>query len=302
MSVPHRTRQRPTLGVVREFLSQFYFDDSSRVESIHEGPNYSSWVVHGPPGMFVLRMALDETTSARETREVQLRTMIAFFSTTILLPFTFTRCTWTEGLTCTLESTLWRASANITIPSTLGLKDLANLLSTMRAVPAFMAADIGVPVSEPRSIGPLRKAATRAAQNLADVESQILPLFETLYKYTEEQLAAQPDKVLVHNSMMGDNILVLSNGRVCGLLNWADATIGDPAEGIACLAISLGAIAAVNTARMARYPVAVCLRALCLARCDTLLRLDLLQNNHNFARLRLQLGLAWQPTQFDPVS
>jgi hypothetical protein len=173
----------------------------------------------------------------------------------------------------------------------------------MRVVPTFQAAAIGVPVSEPRSIGPLRRAAIRAAQNLSifffvDSHKRI----ETLNNHTEEELAAQPDKVIVHNNIKGNNILVLSDGRVYGLLNWADATMGDPAEDIARLSISLGAIAAVKVAIMVRYPLAVSLRGLCLARCETLIRLDGFQNNHEFFLHRLQFERAWQHTTLDPDS
>jgi hypothetical protein len=315
MSVPDdQTRQRPTPEIVHQVLSlccEHGHSSLSHVQPIDEDrdPDYSSWLV-GPTDNYVLRMALNEAAGERQKRDIELRAIFASYANAIWLPFTFAHGYWAKGLTCSLESKLWRTSADIRTPSTFGLKALAQLLTTLREIPTSLAVSIGVPVTEPRSLSTLRTAAIDAVEELADLfqykaYSSVWPLVEALTNHTVQQLAAQPGKVLVHNSIKGDNILVLSDGRVCGLLNWADAIVGDPAEDIAGLAISVGATAAVDTARMARYPVVTCLRGIYLARCDTLIRLATTflksDNSRTLPVLRLQLVRAWQCTELEKV-
>jgi aminoglycoside phosphotransferase (APT) family kinase protein len=204
--------------------------------------------------------------------------------------------------------------------SASGESDLAGLLTGLRSVPAREAAALGLPLTPPRSLDTLRAAARGAARRLGDDgEFDPAPL-ERLTARGVTQLAPRARGVLVHGALTGDHLRVTREGRVSGVLHWADAIIGDPAEDIAGLAVSVGAPAAVRAATLAGYGPRECLRGLWLARCDAVLRLaDRLHTDDGrrahgadsrlrdtqrgpLPRLRAQLRRAWEPILLERLS
>ncbi|MFJ8230751.1 phosphotransferase family protein [Streptomyces sp. NPDC094448] len=115
--------------------------------------------------------------------------------------------------------------------------------------------------------------------------------------------AAPDTAVLLHNDLKGEHLLIGDDGGITGVLDWTDAALGDPAEDIAGLAISIGAPAAVRAAALASYGPEVCLRGLWLARCDTLVRLaERVRGSAGgspLPLLRTQRRRAWQLTPLD---
>ena len=120
------------------------------------------------------------------------------------------------------------------------------------------------------------------------------------------QLAAQPGTaVLVHHALTGDHLVVSADGRVRGVLGWADTVLGDPAEDIAGLARALGSPAAVRAATLAGYGARPCLRGLWLARCDTVLNLAARlagEREEPLTQLRAQLNHAWETILLERVT
>ncbi|OGM43819.1 hypothetical protein ABOM_007552 [Aspergillus bombycis] len=81
-------------------------------------------------------------------------------------------------------------------------------------------------------------------------------------------------RVLIHNDIKGEHILVDSDGRITGLLDWADAGVGYPATDIAGLVLTVGPRLAVRIAREVGYVEDEILQGLMQARCECVLRLD----------------------------
>jgi aminoglycoside phosphotransferase (APT) family kinase protein len=99
--------------------------------------------------------------------------------------------------------------------------------------------------------------------------------------------------------------VVSADGRVRGVLGWADAVVGDPAEDIAGLALAVGSPAAVRAATLAGYGARPCLRGLWLARCDTVVHLAGALTSRDAGRLtllRTQLRRAWEPILLERVT
>ncbi len=141
-------------------------------------------------------------------------------------------------------------------------------------MPARQAETLGVPRAAPRSLEALRRTAERAAERLAAADEFDAARLHQLTQPGAIQLAAQPGTaVLVHHDLKGEHLVVSTDGRVRGVLDWTDAVVGDPAEDIAGLALAVGSPAAVRAATLAGYGARPCLRGLWLARCDTVIRL-----------------------------
>ncbi|WP_367869772.1 phosphotransferase, partial [Streptomyces prasinopilosus] len=96
-----------------------------------------------------------------------------------------------------------------------------------------------------------------------------------------------------------------ADGRVRGVLGWAGAVVGDPAEDIAGLALAVGSPAAVRAATLAGYGPRPCLRGLWLARCDALLHLAEALRGGATGRLpllRVRLRRAWEAILLERVT
>ncbi|WP_255953713.1 phosphotransferase [Streptomyces odontomachi] len=220
----------------------------------------------------VLRLAPDQDATTRLRREVRLRDLVRPY-VEVPLPVSVAAGSWTGALSYTLDTRLPGGAAADRTVSAAGESDLAQLLTGLGKVPMGRAAALGLPVLRPRSLRGVRAEAERAARQLGGTGRFGAGRFAPLGAAALEQLTPRPHGVVVHHDLAGPHLRVTDDGRVCGVLGWAAAAIGDPAEDIAGLAISLGAPIAVRAATLAGYGARECLRGLWLARCDVVIRL-----------------------------
>nr|WP_202538663.1 aminoglycoside phosphotransferase family protein [Streptomyces sp. SID8379] len=252
----------------------------------------------------VLRLARDARVSQGLRREARLRDLLRPY-VTVALPVCVAAGEWAPGLAYALDTRLPGESAETRDVTAAGEEDLAGLLTGLHAVPVARAVPLGVPKVAPRSLENLRREAKRAAEWL-DREGEFeAARLGQLTAQAVAQLGPQADAVLVHHAVTGQHLTVSADGRVRGVLDWADVVVGDPAEDIAGLAISVGARAAVRSATLAGYGARVCLRGLWLARCDALVRLAArLQGagGGSAGLLRVRMERAWEAILLELVS
>lgn len=220
----------------------------------------------------VLRLAPDQEAAARLRREVRLRDLVRPY-VEVPLPASLATGSWTGGLGYTLDTRLPGGDAADRMVSAAGESDLARLLTGLGEVPVGRAAALGLPVLRPRSLRQVRADAERAARELGGTGRFGAGRLAPLSAAGLAQLTPRPNGVVVHHDLAGRHLRVTDDGRVCGVLGWSAAAIGDPAEDIAGLAVSLGAPIAVRAATLAGYGARECLRGLWLARCDAVIRL-----------------------------
>lgn len=317
------TPSPPTRDAVRQLLTDAGVPGGAHADvvPIDEGGEHASWWVGT---QWVLRLALDPEGSERQRRELALRDLVRPH-VPIAVPASVAHGPWAPGLTYTLDRRLPGASAELRRPGPTGESDLAGLLAGLRAVPPAAAAALGVPRQAPRHLGELRNAALRAAERLAR-DGEFEPAQRTSliaaghgpvaatdpgHSPVAAPPAARPKApagplgqpadeqaaVVGHCDLKGEHLLVSDDGRVLGVLDWTDAAIGDPAEDVAGLAISIGAPGAVRAAERAGYGPDVSRRGLLLARYDTLVRLaDRLYGDDDspLPLLRAQRDRAWR--------
>ncbi|TDD93647.1 phosphotransferase family protein [Actinomadura rubrisoli] len=259
---------------------------------IEEGGDHHAWWVGAG---HVLRMARDQDGSVRQLREIALRDALRPFLA-VPVPESVATGEWAPGLTYSVDGRLLGVSAEERAVSPGGEADLAGLLTGLRSFPVAKAAALGVPASPPRDLGVLRVSAAEAAGRLDDGRA---PPADPPAATTA---TADVPVSLVHNDLKGEHLLVGGSGRVTGVLDWTDAVLGDPAEDIAGLAISIGARAAVRVAALAGYGPGLCARALRLCRCDTVILLAARlhgEDDSPLPLLRAQRDRAWEPTPLD---
>ncbi|MFI6286006.1 aminoglycoside phosphotransferase family protein [Streptomyces sp. NPDC051018] len=261
------------------------------IRSVAEGGEHSTWLVGADR---VLRLALDAEGSERQRREIALRDAVRPYLP-VAVPESAATGEWADGLTYTLDTLLPGLSAERRPVSPAGEGELSGFLRGLRAFPV----DASLPVEPSRDLRELRERASEAAGRLAaDGEFDSALLSRRLHGLPRDQ--APP--ALIHNDLKGEHLLVDESGRMTGVLDWTDAAAGDPAEDIAGLAISVGAAAAVRIAEGAGREPALGVRALWLARCDTLTRLyDRLHEGDDspLPLLRAQHSRAWELTPLD---
>ncbi|MEV5729403.1 aminoglycoside phosphotransferase family protein [Streptomyces pharetrae] len=253
----------------------------------------------------VLRLAPDAEAAVRQRRELRVRDLVRPHLP-MAVPTSVAHGEWAPGLTCTLDTKVPGGSGEEHDVSALGEADLAGLLTGLREVPPRQAEALGVPRTAPRSLEALRRAAGQAAERLDAADEFDAARLRQLTPPAAGQLAAQPGgAVLVHHGLTGEHLVVSADGRVRGVLGWADTVIGDPAEDIAGLARAVGAPAAVRAATLAGYGARPCLRGLWLARCDSVLRLAETLSGRPVAPLpllRSQLRRTWEPILLERVT
>jgi aminoglycoside phosphotransferase (APT) family kinase protein len=261
----------------------------------------------------VLRLAPDREAAVRQRRELRLRELVRP-AVPVTLPTSVAHGEWAPGLTYTLDAKVPGGSGEDHDVSALGEADLAALLTGLREVSVRQAETLGVPRAAPRSLEALRQSAERAARRLAEADEFDAARPERLTRAATAQLAAQPGAaVLVHHGLSGEHLVVSADGRVRGVLGWTDAVLGDPAEDIAALALSVGSPAAVRAATLAGYGARPCLRGLWLARCDALVHLAAALADRASAAphpapplplplLRTRLRRAWEPILLERVT
>jgi aminoglycoside phosphotransferase (APT) family kinase protein len=277
----------------------------TRVELVDEGGEHSTWWIGT---RYVLRFALDESGSRRQRRERALRDVIRSHLA-VRVPTSVAFGEWAPRLTYTIDTRLPGVSAELQPVSPAGERDLARLLTGLRALSADDIAGLDLPTAPPRPLDALRKAAAAAATRLtADGVLDGVPdgTRRPPFMTGAPEWPTRPAPVaVVHNDLKGEHLLVADSGRVCGVLDWTDAVLGDPAEDIAGLAISVGAPAAIRAAAHAGYEPPVCRRALLLARYDTLILLaDRLYGTDGspLSLLRTQHARAWHTTPLDTTT
>ncbi|MEU6658394.1 aminoglycoside phosphotransferase family protein [Streptomyces sp. NPDC046821] len=293
---------RPSQDTVRRLLAALLPDGGALdVAPVIEGGDHATWWAGT---RYVVRFALDASSSARMRREIRLRDLVRQH-VGVAVPASLASGEWTSGLMYTLDTRLQGVSGEAVDVTAAGEEDLAGLLGGLRAVPAVRAESLGLRRVPPRSLEVLRREAARAAERLG-VEGEFEPArLAQLTAHATAQLAPQPGAVVVHHDLKGEHLTVTPDGRVRGALDWADAVIGDPAEDIAGLSISVGARAAVRAATLAGYGARATLRGLWLARCDTLVRLSArLQgaDDSPLPLLRIQLERAWEAILLELVT
>lgn len=256
------------------------------VRPVDEGGEHSTWWAGTHR---IVRFALDEAGARRQRREIALRELVRPHLG-VEVPASIATGEWASGLTFTVDTRLPGESGEHRPVTAAGEADLARLLAGLRSVPTAEAAALGLPRCEPRSLTDLRDTARAAAERLAaDGEFNGAPL--------PGPTPPGAERVLVHGDLKGEHLMVDAEGRVLGVLDWTDAMIGDPAEDVAGLAISIGAPAAARVASAAGYDRDTGTRGIALARLDTLLRLaDRLYGSDDspLPLLRAQLARAWE--------
>lgn len=253
----------------------------------------------------VLRLAPDREATLRQRRELRLRDLVRPH-VPVTVPAGVAHGEWAPGLTYTLDTKVPGGSGERHDVSAVGEADLAGLLTGLREVPLRQAEGIGVPRTAPRSLEALRRAAVRTAERLADADEFDAARLNQLTGPAAAQLAAQPGSVvLTHHALTGGHLVVSADGRVRGVLGWDEAVVGDPAEDIAGLALTVGSPAAVRAATLAGYGARPCLRGLWLARCDSVTRLAEALTGRDTTRLtalRTELRHAWEPILLERVT
>ncbi|MES4887240.1 phosphotransferase [Streptomyces sp. NPDC096012] len=271
------------------------------VRPVREGHGHTWWV----GTRHVLRLAPDREASVRRRRELRLRDLVRPH-VPVAVPASVAHGDWAPGLAYTLDALVPGGTAERHDVSAVGEADLAGLLTGLRAVPVRQAESTGVPRSAPRSLEALRRMAVHAAERLAAADEFDAARLHQLTPPGAAQLAAQPGTaVLTHHGLTGEHVVASTDGRVRGILHWTEAVVGDPAEDIAGLAVSVGSPAAVRAATLAGYGARPCLRGLWLARCDAVLHLtDHLEGRApgDAGLLRTRLRRAWEPILLERVT
>ncbi|MEV5546251.1 aminoglycoside phosphotransferase family protein [Streptomyces sp. NPDC052309] len=295
----------PTADTVRRLVLSLLKEGEGTgpdVRPVTEGPAPDTWWVGS---RHVLRLAPDQRAAARRRRELRLRDLVRPYLP-VAVPTSVAHGEWAPGLPYTLDTRVPGGSGEDHDVSAVGEADLAALLTGLREVPLRQAEALGVPRAAPRSLEALRKAAERAARRLAADDEFDPARLTQLTAAATAQLGAQPGTaVLVHHGLTAEHLVVSADGRVRGVLGWADAVLGDPAEDIAGLALAVGSPAAVRAATLAGYGARPCLRGLWLARCETVVHLaDGLAGRSAVPppRLRERLRNAWEAILLERVT
>ncbi|MFD8392748.1 phosphotransferase family protein [Streptomyces sp. NPDC059680] len=296
----------PTADTVRRLVRSLLKeggDDTAGpdVRPVTEGLEYTWWV----GTRHVLRLEPDREASVRRRRELRLRDLVRPH-VPVAVPTSVAHGDWAPGLAYTLDTKVPGGTADEHEVSAVGEADLAGLLTGLRAVPVRQAEALGAPRTAPRSLEALRRMAVHAAERLAAADEFDAARLHQLTPPGAAQLAAQPGTaVLTHRGLTGEHVVVSSDGRVRGILDWTRAALGDPAEDIAGLAVAVGSPAAVRAATLAGYGARPCLRGLWLARCDTVIRLAAHLEGRaggSPVLLRTQLRSAWEPILLERLS
>ncbi|WP_267716160.1 aminoglycoside phosphotransferase family protein [Streptomyces sp. CoH17] len=294
----------PTADTVRALVRSLLGGKTEPdVRPVAEGAPDTWWV----GTRHVLRLAPDRETAVRRRRELRLRELVRPH-VPVALPAGVAHGEWAPGLVYTLDARLTGGSGEDHDVSALGEADLAALLTGLREVPLRQAETLGVPRAAPRSLEELRQSAERAVRRLAAADEFDTARPERLTREAAAQLGVQQGAVaLVHHALTGEHLVVSADGRVRGVLGWSEAVLGDPAEDIAGLALSVGSPAAVRAATLAGYGARPCLRGLWLARCDAVVRCAAALDEgtgapHSLPALRTRLRHAWEPILLERVT
>lgn len=189
-----------------------------------------------------------------------------------------------------LETKLQGSGLHRTPVSELTVQGLETFLSVLKCVNVKeLQESLGmkIPVIPFPNLNSLRESAIKAWTRLVE-RGQISakdigdqgPMIGLLEKKTTilekfQYLPSEYCPALVHNDIKGEHILVdPQSGRITGILDWADAGIGNAAVDIAGLVLTVGKDLAKEIAWKVGYGENQILQGILQARCECVLRLD----------------------------
>jgi aminoglycoside phosphotransferase (APT) family kinase protein len=286
----------PTEETVRRVLEKLLPDRGDA--ALHRLDVRSEHAVWQVGSRHVLRLARHPAGTRRLHRELRLRDLVRAH-VPVGVPQSIAAGEWSTGLGCTLDTLVPGDPARIREITAIGEEDLAGLLTGLRAVPVARTVPLGVPTVAPRSLENVRREAGAAAARLDAAGEFDAERLRQLTGRAVAQLAPQPGAGLVHHGIDEERLRVSADGRVRGVLGWGEAVLGDVAEDIAGLVVTVGAKAAVRAATLAGVGARVCLRGLWLGRCDVLVGLDSGVEAGYWGR---GVERAWEPILLELVS
>lgn len=139
------------------------------------------------------------------------------------------------------------------------LRQLSETLTALHRFPVDTSRELSVPVQTPREwrdeyIG-FSAWIARDAFPLLDASARDR-VAEAIHAFLEDPLNFRFEPVLVHRDLGGEHILFdESRGRIAGIVDWGDASVGDPAIDFTGLLMDFGADVA--QAVLSRYGGAV---------------------------------------------
>ncbi|KAG2414823.1 hypothetical protein HFD88_006011 [Aspergillus terreus] len=166
------------------------------------------------------------------------------------------------------------------------VKGFVDFMATMKAVDiSTLEARLGIsiPFREFPDLKQLRASAIEAWTRLvrqghisaADYGDGVDDLIERKTALIDQIGDCTPRNVLLHADIKDLHILVdAENGRITGILDWADASIGNPAEDISGLVLCVGAELATKIAQEVGYDSHEIMQGIVKARCERVLRLE----------------------------
>lgn len=195
-----------------------------------------------------------------------------------------------ENFVASLETRLQGSGLHRTPASELTVQGLETFLSVLKYVNVKELQEIlgqTIPSIPFPNLNFLRHSAIEAWKRLLE-RGQLSakefgeqgPIIRMLEKKTAmperlQQLPSEFSPALVHNDIKGEHILVdPHSGRITGILDWADAGIGNAAVDIAGLALTVGSDLARKIAWRVGYGENQILQGILQARCECVLRLD----------------------------
>lgn len=115
--------------------------------------------------------------------------------------------------------------------------DLARLLTELWAVPSESAAQVaGTPKASPQEwLTQLRADFDRVADELDPADRRAV---ESWLEHPAPGVSTSP--VLCHNDLGDEHLFLDADGRLCGVIDWTDAVVGDRARDLALIQFDLG--------------------------------------------------------------
>lgn len=130
---------------------------------------------------------------------------------------------------------VWRF--DVTAPPTVFLDTLANALAALHSIEHYVAAVAGLRLEQPVQV------RERWAEQM-DRSREVLDVPEPVWRRWQTWLADDTywpkHSVLIHGDLQPAHILVDTEHRVTGLLDWTEARVSDPATDFALLFATLG--------------------------------------------------------------
>ncbi|GES59616.1 hypothetical protein ATEIFO6365_0003089600 [Aspergillus terreus] len=166
------------------------------------------------------------------------------------------------------------------------VKGFVDFMATMKAIDInTLEARLGISIPS-RGFPDLRQLRASAIEawtrlvrqghiSAADYGDGVDDLIERKTALIDQIGDRTPRNVLLHADIKDLHILVdAESGRISGILDWADASIGNPAEDISGLVLCVGAELATKIAQEVGYDSHEIMQGIVKARCERVLRLE----------------------------